>query len=617
MDHSNGVDRYSDNPQLDGKIRDWLRWDKNETTRHEIEDLVRRCEWKTLEKRLLNRLTFGTAGLRGVMCAGFYAMNDLVVIQSAQGLLKYILQCYPNDVDRNGGIVLGYDGRYNSKRFAELTACVFLNAGVPVLLFSQMVATPFIPFTILEKKCLAGVMVTASHNPKEDNGYKVYWGNGAQIISPHDKSIEKSILEHLQPFPSSWNLDILSSPLLTDPYAEMTESYYDKLRAVIPNDILEANQTSDFRSVYSAMHGVGYPYIMEAMKAGDLKPVIAVKEQSYPDPDFPTVKFPNPEEGASSLELSMKLADLEGIDVILANDPDADRLACAERHKVTRQWKVFTGNELGALLGWWAFECFKKLNPDTNYNDCYMLASTVSSKILRAIANVEGFRFIETLTGFKWMGNESCKLMAEGKSIVFAFEEAIGFMVSPTVLDKDGVSAACHLASLGSYLRHSNLSFDDKLNEIYNRYGYHCTINSYFICHDPVVIAAIFAKIRNSGIGDKTTTDCKYPTSILNGKYRIESVRDLTTGVDTSQPDNKATLPISKSSHMITFSFENGVVVTLRTSGTEPKIKYYSEMCGRPQDKNWNELRQILVEMVDAIVDEFLEPQQNRLIPKN
>ncbi|KAG4076207.1 hypothetical protein HA402_014756 [Bradysia odoriphaga] len=617
MNHSNGVDRYSDNPHLNGKICDWLRWDKNEKTRHEIEDLVQRCEWKILEKRLLNRLTFGTAGLRGVMYAGFFAMNDLVVIQSAQGLLKYIQQCFPTDQDRERGIVLGYDGRYNSKRFAELTACVFLNAGVPVLLFSQMVATPFIPFTILQKKCLAGVMVTASHNPKEDNGYKVYWGNGAQIISPHDKLIEKSILENLEPFSTSWNLDILSSSLLTDPYDEMINSYYDKLKATIPKDVSETNHTSDFQCVYSAMHGVGYVYVNKAMEAGDLKPVIAVKEQSYADPEFPTVKFPNPEEGASSLELSMKLADSVNVDVILANDPDADRLACAERHKETRQWKVFTGNELGALLGWWAFECYKKLNPNENFSDCYMLASTVSSKVLRAIANVEGFQFIETLTGFKWMGNESCKLMAQGKSIVFAFEEAIGFMVSPTVLDKDGVSAACHLASLGSYLRHSNLSFNDKLNEIYNRYGYHYTVNSYFICHEPEVISAIFTKIRNSGVGDKIISDCSYPTSILNGKYRIESVRDLTTGIDTSQPDNKATLPTSKSSQMITFSFENGVVVTLRTSGTEPKIKYYSEMCGKPQDKNWDELRQILVEMVDAIVDEFLEPQHNKLIPRD
>lgn len=174
-------------------------------------------------------------------------------------------------------------------------------------------------------------------------------------------------------------------------------------------------------------------------------------------------------------------------------------------------------------MGWWSFECYKQLKPNVNFSDCYMLASTVSSKVLRAIANIEGFQFIETLTGFKWMGNlliclrpvimefklnfrlgnRSCELMAEGKEIVFAFEEAIGFMVSPTVLDKDGVSAACHLASLGSYLRHSNLSFNDKLNEIYNKYGFHCTINSYFICHDPEVISAIFTKIRNPGVGDK------------------------------------------------------------------------------------------------------------------
>lgn len=151
----------------------------------------------TLSKRLLSRLTFGTAGLRGVMQAGFNSMNDLVVIQSAQGLLQYVLKCFPDKADRANGIVVGYDGRYNSKRFAELTAAVFLNSGITVWLYSEMVATPFIPFAIFEKNCMAGVMVTASHNPKEDNGYKVYWQNSAQIITPHDKNIEKSILENL------------------------------------------------------------------------------------------------------------------------------------------------------------------------------------------------------------------------------------------------------------------------------------------------------------------------------------------------------------------------------------------------------------------------------------
>lgn len=170
---------------------------QNEKTRNEILGFIKECNWIELEKRLLTRLAFGTAGLRGVMQAGFSAMNDLVVIQSAQGLSKYILECYPSVEDRERGVVIGYDGRYNSKRFAELSACVFINDNIPVWLYSKIVATPFVPFAVAEKKCLAGIMVTASHNPKEDNGYKVYWTNSAQIISPHDKNIQKHIHDNI------------------------------------------------------------------------------------------------------------------------------------------------------------------------------------------------------------------------------------------------------------------------------------------------------------------------------------------------------------------------------------------------------------------------------------
>lgn len=217
-----------------------------------------------------------------------------------------------------------------------------------------MVPTPFIPFAISEKNLLAGVMVTASHNPKEDNGYKVYWSNGAQIITPHDKNIQQSILENLKyaktfiadehhpdlmliaiclfcrPLPSSWNLDLLSSPLLKDPYDQMFPQYYEKLLAYIPSELIESNKKSELQFVYSAMHGVGYDYVEKAFETGRLKPLLPVPEQQYPDPDFPTVKFPNPEEGKSSLVLSFQLAKETNTSVILANDPDADRLACAE-----------------------------------------------------------------------------------------------------------------------------------------------------------------------------------------------------------------------------------------------------------------------------------------------
>ncbi|XP_055919008.1 glucose 1,6-bisphosphate synthase [Eupeodes corollae] len=600
---------------LQKQIDLWLKWDRNDKTRKEIQSLVDAKNYNELNRRLLNRLAFGTAGLRGPMRAGFNSMNDLVIIQTAQGLSEYILKEFPNVEDHKRGVVFGYDGRYNSKRFAELSACVLISRGIKVWLFSKMVPTPFVPFTVLQHKCLAGVVVTASHNPKEDNGYKVYWANGPQIIPPHDKGIQKCIEANLVPLESSWETSILNeNPMLEDPFEDMFRLYYDALLANIPLEFLKSNEESDVRFVYTAMHGVGFPFIERAFEAAKLKPVLAVAEQRDPDPEFPTVKFPNPEEGKSSLELSIKKADAEGATIILANDPDADRLACAEKDATTGKWKVFNGNELGALIGWWALKNFQTLDPNLDASKCYMMASTVSSKILRSMGAIEGYKFEETLTGFKWMGNRTIELMEAGNKVLFAFEEAIGFMVSTAVLDKDGVSAAAHLATMVCYLKRTEgITLTEKLKNIYEKYGFHSTKCSYLFCYDPPTIKRIFARIRSFDNGKPAT----YPQSILDGEFKIKHIRDLTNGVDTSEADGKAKLPVSSSSEMITFTFENGLVVTLRTSGTEPKIKYYAEMCAKPEEKDWAELGRRLDRMVEAIVEEFLQPKLNDLTPKS
>uniref|UniRef100_A0A1A9UU14 Phosphoglucomutase-2 n=1 Tax=Glossina austeni TaxID=7395 RepID=A0A1A9UU14_GLOAU len=608
---------YSGDSNLDEQIELWLKWDRNAQTLNEIKELLIKKDFTKLSKRLLERLTFGTAGLRACMRAGFDSMNDLVIIQTAQGLCEYIKEQYKEE-DYNRGVVFGFDGRYNSKRFAELSATVFVQNKIKVYLYGHMVATPFVPFAILQKHCLAGVMVTASHNPKEDNGYKVYWGNGAQIISPHDKNIQRAILDNLEPKASSWRTDILTrTELLEDPFEEMRELYFQTLRTHIPQKYLDVNQQQkeqgNIRFVYTAMHGVGWPFVKQAFQIACLPNLAPVEEQKEADPEFPTVKFPNPEEGKSSLQLSIKKAEDESINMILANDPDADRLAYAEKDNETGVWKVFNGNELGTLLGWWSIENYKGLHPDVDMGECYLLASTVSSKILLAMAEREGFNFIETLTGFKWMGNRAIELMQQDKHVLFAFEEAIGFMFSTAVLDKDGISAATHLATMACYLHATEgLTLTKKLQQIYQKYGYHCTNCSYLFCDQPEIIKRIFNRLRNFENGQPGT----YPSSILNGEFRIKNIRDLTTGIDTAQPHGLAILPVSSSSQMITFNFENGLVITLRTSGTEPKIKYYAELCAKPEEKDWGKLRTILDRMVGAIVEEFLQPCLNNLKPK-
>jgi len=590
--------------KLDEKIKEWLQWDKNEETRGEINSLYLNGDVNKLSKFLLSRLKFGTAGLRGQMGPGYSQMNDLVIIQTAQGLAVYLEEAL-EDVILKNGVVVGYDGRHNSRRWAELTATVLLNRNIPVRLFSKVCPTPFVAFTVLHYKCAAGVMVTASHNPKEDNGFKVYWQNGAQIIPPHDKGIESTILNNLCPWERSWDTSVLASNnQLSDPLQEAKDFYMKTLGQDVEQQKL--NQECSINFTYTAMHGVGYLYMEEAFRTAKFKPFVVVEEQKDPDPEFPTVKFPNPEE-RDALDLSKKTADCNNSTIILANDPDADRLAVAEKRD--NEWDMFTGNELGALLGWWSWYSFHQTNPDEDPSQLYMMASTVSSKFLKTMADTEGFSFTETLTGFKWMGSKTAELQAQGKRVLFAYEEAIGFMCGTAVLDKDGISAGIRVAEMTAYLSRSGMSLRGKLDELFSKYGYHISNNSYFKCDDQAVIKNLFKRLRTFS-GQPNT----YPKSLLNGKYVVTSVRDLMTpGYDSSQPDQKAILPVSCSSQMITFTFENGLVATLRTSGTEPKIKYYAELCACPTETNLEVLKEKVEEMVNAIIDEFLQPVINGL----
>lgn len=394
-----------------------------------MESLISNRKFDELRQLLFTRLTFGTAGIRGFMRTGYAAMNDLVIIQTSQGLADYLVKTFSDVTER--GVILGFDGRYNSRRFAQRTAAAMLQKNIPVYLFSDIVPTPFIPFGIKLLKCSAGVMVTASHNPKGDNGYKVYFSNGAQITSPHDKGIQSSIEECLQPWPGAWREQGLLEQV-KDPMVPVKRAYYESIsNRIFDSDVVKSTQ---LKFTYTSMHGVGHAYLTEALGLCGFPSFYPVMSQQEPDPEFPTVVFPNPEENGA-LDLSKVTADETGSKIILANDPDADRCAVAEKQD-DGSWRIFTGNEIGALLGWWAWFLVKQREPEVKAADCYMLASAVSSKILESIASREKFNFIETLTGFKWMGNRADALISEGKKVVFAFEEAIGYMCGPEVLDK-------------------------------------------------------------------------------------------------------------------------------------------------------------------------------------
>lgn len=584
----------------------WVDWDMNAGTKAAVQALLDAQDVAQLRALFDGRLEFGTAGLRAAMGPGTKMMNDLVVVQTTQGICKYLTHVF-GERAKTMGFAIGYDhraqGSLNSRRFAELTAAVCVAYGIKVYLYEGFVATPLVPFCIEQKGCAGGVMVTASHNPKADNGYKVYWANGSQIIPPHDAGIAASILENLAPwhtYDESAIAALRANALVEDPTEELTQAYFATMKARLcryPAD----NASTDLKIAYTAMHGVGHAFTSRSFAAFGHKHYIETPAQLLPDPEFPTVAFPNPEEGKGALKLAMEAAEANGARLILANDPDADRLAVAEQDPETKAWKIFTGNEIGVLLGHWELTQYLKQHPDADKSQLYFVASTVSSKMLRAVAQAEGLNFVETLTGFKWMGNKTYDLRKDGKVVLFSFEEAIGFCVGDLVKDKDGVVAAAVFGELAVQLAKENKTVTQHLEHLYETYGHFVTQNHYVKCYDPVKTDAIFARLRNGGA---------YWDAC--GDFAIAHIRDLTTGYDSAQPDKQAILPVSASSHMITYTFANGCVATLRTSGTEPKLKYYVELAGKVGQSR-AEVTEILRTQVHQLVELMLQPTENNL----
>lgn len=595
--------------KLKAEVDNWLICDKNSVTRGEIKALVAAENFKALQDCLMRRMEFGTAGLRAKMAAGNAYMNDLTILQTTQGIAKYLLKSF-GDEACSKGVVVGYDARHNSSRFANRVACMLISYGIKVYKYSSITPTPFVPYGVCMVGACLGIMVTASHNPKQDNGYKVYLANGAQINPPHDKLIADAIESDLTISDQAWDESVLDrSDLLNDPLKEAHEKYFADLSKLCK--YRELNSKSPLRFVYTPVHGVGHHFARESFNRFSLPDFYPVAEQMNPDPEFSTVQYPNPEEGKGVLKLSFERAEAEKCTIVLANDPDADRLAVAEKNEEDGSWKVFTGNELGALFGWWALHLYKQEQAgegkEVDKKNVWFISSTVSSKILKAMADQEGISFEDTLTGFKWMGNRSHDHMQQGGRVLFAFEEAIGFMFGTNVLDKDGISAMSVMAEMATYLRsihHKTLA--RQLQDIYLQYGHHVSNNSYYICREPAKIRQMFVRLRNYGAGGHSNGDHSYPAKC--GTFTIDHVRDVTTGFDSRCSDKKSTLPVTPSSEMITFYFSNGATVTLRTSGTEPKVKYYSEICGK---RNVDELKAELDQLIQELVDHFYQPDKN------
>lgn len=512
--------------QLLQQAEAWLEQDPDEVTRAELTEILHAvgagdaASETELADRFRGPLEFGTAGLRGALGAGPNRMNRIVVSRAAAGLVAYLKA---QGAGAGDAVVIGYDARHNSERFAHDTAEVVTGAGLRALLLPRPLPTPVLAYAIRDLGCVAGVMVTASHNPPQDNGYKVYLGDGSQIVPPADLEISDQIaaVGPMTSIPRGTGAEVLGE--------EVIDRYLARVVSLV------ADGPRDLSLVYTPLHGVGGETVTRVLEMAGFPAPHVVAAQADPDPDFPTVAFPNPEE-PGAMDLALAVADQHDVDLVVANDPDADRCAAAVRGP--HGWQMLRGDEVGALL---AHHLLSRGRQGV------YATSIVSSSLLSRMAAAEGATSVETLTGFKWIGR------LEG--LAFGYEEALGYCVDPdAVKDKDGVSALLLLSELAAEAKAAGRTLVDLLDEIALRHGLHATDQLSVRFTDLAGIGAAMDRLRNS------------PPTALGGLV-VERVDDLVTGSDALPPTDG-----------LRYSLAEGARVVVRPSGTEPKVKCYLEV---------------------------------------
>ena len=512
--------------ELRAEVEEWIALDPDPKTAAQLQSWLDSENVEELNSAFSGFLQFGTAGLRGPIGPGPSRMNRAVVARAAAGIAAYMKERGLSSV------VIGRDARYGSEDFTFESAAIFSGAGMKVYVLPRPLPTPVLAYAVRDLNVDCGIMVTASHNPPQDNGYKVYLGgvvdginyNASQIVSPADEQISAHIATQNHELTRADVWEILNDDVL-DRYVART--------ALIAPDVYPV------RAIYTAMHGVGTETVEKVFAKAAYADPIWVKAQTDPDPDFPTVAFPNPEE-PGAIDLSLVVAREHDGDVVIANDPDADRCAAAINDGGT--WRMLSGDELGALFG----EYLASNSPEKYRERCFA-NSIVSSSLLSKIANHHGIEFHETLTGFKWL--------AKLENLGFGYEEAIGYSVDPqTVNDKDGVSAAIALARIAGELKSQGSSISQYLKKIREKYGFHKTIQISIRVADLHNISRVLNAIRAA-----------VPSEIAG--YKVERFDDLLNPSGDLPPTDG-----------VRFYLEKGIRVIIRPSGTEPKVKCYIEV---------------------------------------
>ena len=567
------------------KYNEWLNDDCfDDETKKELNSI--RDNEEEIKDRFYKELEFGTAGLRGVIGAGTNRMNKYTVGRATQGLANFINKMKIE----NPSVVISYDSRHMSKEFSEIAALVLNANGIKVNLFDNLRPVPELSFSVRYLHATAGIMITASHNPPEYNGYKVYWSDGAQIVPPIDKGIIDEVLS-IKDFSLIKTLnknEAIESGLLNYVGEEIDDAFINALKSSCLNPEIIKKEAKNVKIVYTPLHGAGNLPVQRILKELGFENVYVVPEQEKPDGDFPTVSYPNPED-PKAFELALKLAKEVDADVVLATDPDADRLGVFSKMS-NGEYVSYTGNMSALLIC--EYELSQKKEKGILPNNGAIITTVVSSELIKAIAENYGAKLFETLTGFKWIGEKIRKFEEENSyKYLFGFEESYGCLIAPHARDKDGISAVMALCEATAFYKNKGWSLWEQMIKIYEKYGYY---------REGQVSIVLKGADGAEEIKNKMAKMRSNPPTELAGLNVLE-VRDYQEHV-IKKADGEVSETDLPTSNVLYYELSNNSWCCVRPSGTEPKIKFYMGVKGSTMQDAENQLA-VLSEAMKKFVD--------------
>ena len=570
-------------------LEEYKKWcespEFDEETKKELQSI--KNDEKEIEDRFYKELEFGTAGLRGIIGAGTNRMNKYTVGKATQGLANYILKQGTQDK----GVAISYDSRIMSKEFSMQTALILNANGIKTYLFENLRPVPELSFAVRELKCTAGVMITASHNPPKYNGYKVYWDDGAQIVSPRDKEIIEEVrnVKSFSEIKEITREEAEKRGLFNLVGTEMDDKYIGVLKNLVLNPEIVKKQGKTLKVVYTPLHGTGNAIAERLLKEIGIENLYVVPEQKEPDGNFPTVDYPNPED-PNAFKLALDLAKKVDADVVLATDPDADRLGIFAKDTETGEYMSYTGNMSALLIAEYRISQMqeKGILPSNGM----FITTIVSSELAKAIAKNYNLECIEVLTGFKNIGAIMRKADEIGdKKYVFGFEESYGCLIGDYARDKDGIAAVMALCEAACYYKEKNLTLWSQMKNIYEKYGYYKETQVSIVregAEGAEEIKQMMSNMRNKNIQEI-------------GNYKVLKFKDVQEDLVKDMQTGKITETGLPKSNVLYYELEDNAWCCIRPSGTEPKIKLYMGVKGKTEEDANSKLEKLKEAMLEEV----------------